>query len=396
MDFRISQNVARMKGSATLKAMQDVLRLREQGIEVIDLTVGEPDFPSPRFICELAIEGLSKGYTKYTPSKGLKVYAEAISEFYYRRFGAQVSPSQIAASCGAKQAVFNAICSLINPGDEVLIPKPYWVSFPEIVNFCNGKVVFIETEENDFILSLESVKRAVTDKSKLLILNSPNNPTGRVTSAEEIKKIIEFCADRKIFVIADECYLFFVYPPMEVFTVATLPAELRHFVCIAGSFSKTFSMTGWRIGYSIANEEWTKGIVRLQSHSASHPTSFVQYACAKAITEKFDESMNVVNEMLDEYKKRRELLVFELQRISGFECKMPQGAFYAFVDVRALTGKNGFSSSADVASYLLEKGHVAVTDGSGFGAEGFLRFSYATSTENLKKAVEQIKSVVKW
>lgn len=389
--FRVSESVSRMHSSSTLKAMQAAIRLREQGHEVIDLTVGEPDFPTPEFVCELAIEGMRKGFTKYTPSQGMKLFVEAVAEFYSQKFGAQISPSEIAASCGGKQAIFNAICSLVNPDDEVLIPKPYWVSFPEIVNFCGAKVVFIDTEESGFVLNADQVKRAITDKTKLLILNSPNNPTGSVVSGDEIVKILEICAERGVYVIADECYLFFVYPPSEVFTSATLPQELRQFVCVAGSFSKTFSMTGWRIGYTIANKEWTQAITKLQSHSATHPTSFVQYACAKAMTERVEETINTVKQMLDEYKRRRDWLIPELQNISGFKCKMPEGAFYAFVDVRELLGKNGFESSADVVSHLIEKTHVVVTDGAGFGAEGFLRISYATSMQNLQKAVEKMR-----
>lgn len=395
MDFRVSQSVARMQGSSTLKAMQEVIKLREEGVDVIDLTVGEPDFPTPEFICDLAVEGLRRGFTKYTPAQGLKIYAESISEFYFRKFGVEIPPSEVSASCGAKQAIFNAICSLIDPGDEVLIPKPYWVSFPQMVSFCGGKAIFIETERSNFILCLDDVKRAASEKTKLLILNSPNNPTGMVISEEEIRKIIEFCADRKIYVIADECYLFFVYPPMQVFTAAVLPDEIRRFVCIAGSFSKTFSMTGWRIGYAIANEEWTKGIVKLQSHSATHPTSFVQYACAKAITDRFEEATATINSMLGEYSRRRDWLVAALQRIREFNCSVPQGAFYVFVDVRRLIDRNGFKNSAEAASYLLRKAHVAVTDGAGFGADGFLRFSYSASMERLQEAIERIESVLK-
>jgi aspartate aminotransferase len=387
-EFQVSDNVAKMHTSSTLKAAQTAATLRDEGVDVIDLTVGEPDFDTPEFIKEYAREGLQKGVTKYTPSSGLKTFQESIAGFYAEQFGANFPASQVAAACGGKQALFNAACTILNPGDDVLIPKPYWVTFPEIANFCSARSAFIETEETDFILTADQVKRSITEKTKLLIVNSPNNPTGRVIPADEMKKIVEVCAERNVFVLTDECYLFFVYPPAEVFTSAALPDELRSFVCVAGSFSKTYAMTGWRIGYTIANEDWTRAMVKLQSHSATHPTSFVQYACAKAMQNPA-ESLSAVNSMLDEYKRRRDMLIPALNHISGFTCAVPEGAFYAFVDVRKMLGDE-FKTSADVADYLLHDAHVVVTDGGGFGAEGFLRFSYATSMENLKMAVDRI------
>jgi len=380
-----------MHTSSTLKAAQTAAALREQGYSVIDLTVGEPDFDTPQFIKEYAWEGLQKGLTKYTASTGMKPFTEAIADFYQHRFGASFSPAEVVASCGGKQALFNAACTLLNPGDDVLIPKPYWVTFPEIVTFCGANSVFIETEETDFVLTADQVKDAITDKTKLLIVNSPSNPSGRVIPTDEMKKIIEACVEREVYVLTDECYLFFAYPPGEVFTSATLPPEIREYVCVAGSFSKTFAMTGWRIGYTIANPAWSKEMVKLQSHSATHPTSFVQYACAKAL-ENASESMAAVNAMLAEYERRRDWLIPALNTINGFKCGMPEGAFYAFVDVRGLVGDRYFSS-ADVAEVMLKEAYTVVTDGAGFGADGFLRFSYATSMENLHTAIERLGSI---
>lgn len=373
-----------------MKAAAKAAALREQGVDVIDLTLGEPDFDTPEFIRNYAIEGLQKGYTKYTPSTGLKLFQNSIAEFYKGQFGADIDPSTIVASCGGKQALFNAACTILNPGDELLIPKPYWVTFPEIGHFCGAKNVLIDTETSDFILTADEVRRSITDKTKLLILNSPSNPSGRVIPPVEMRRIIETCAENNVYVLTDECYLFFAYPPAEVFTSATLPAELRDYVCVAGSFSKTFAMTGWRIGFTIARPEWTKEIVKLQSHSATHPTSFVQYACAKAMQEP-DKVLASVKEMLSEYSRRREYLIPALNTVPGFKCAMPEGAFYAFVDVRGLLGGD-FKASADVADFLLEKAFTVVTDGKGFGADGFLRISYATSMQNLERAVEQMKA----
>jgi len=390
--FPVSKNVAEMQMSSTLKAGQTAANLRERGYDVIDLTLGEPDFPTPEFIKEYAWEGLERGFTKYTPTAGLKTFQESIADFYAEEFGAHFSPQQIIATDGGKQALFNAACTLLNEGDEILIPKPYWVTFPEIVKFCGATSVFIETEETDFILTSEQVKNSLTDKTKLLIINSPNNPTGRVIPADEMHKIVEVCAERNVYVLTDECYLFFAYPPSEVFTSAALPEDLRRFVCVAGSFSKTYAMTGWRIGYTIANDEWTKQMTKLQSHSTSHPTSFVQYACARAM-ENHVGSKAAVNSMLAEYERRKDWLIPALQSIEGFKCAVPEGAFYAFVDVREMLGER-FKTSADVAEILLKEAHTVVTDGEGFGASGFLRISYATSLENLQNAVERIKTVL--
>ena len=391
--FPVSENVRVMQTSSTLKAGQIAGDLREQGFDVIDLTLGEPDFQTPEFIKEYAVEGLHKGLTKYTPTAGLKTFQESIAHFYAERFGTNFLPKEIVATCGGKQALFNAACTILNPADEVLIPKPYWVTFPEIGNFTRAKNVFIETEETDFILTAGQVKDSITNKTKLLIINSPNNPTGRVVPADEMKKIVEVCAEKNVYVLTDECYLFFAYPPAEVFTSAALPEELRKYVCVAGSFSKTYAMTGWRIGYTIANEDWSKQMSKLQSHSTSHPTSFVQYACARAM-ENHAGSKAAVGLMLAEYEQRKNWLIPALQQIKGFECRVPEGAFYAFVDVRQLLGDE-FKSSSDVADFLLNKSHTVVTDGAGFGADGFLRISYATSLENLQNAVERIKEVLK-
>ncbi|MBA2607039.1 MAG: pyridoxal phosphate-dependent aminotransferase [Acidobacteria bacterium] len=390
--FTASRNVQKMQSSSTMKAAQAAAQLREEGHDVIDLTLGEPDFQTPKFIKDYAWEGLQKGLTKYTPTAGLKSFQEAIAGFYALEFGTKFSPKEIVAACGGKQALFNAACTLLNPGDEVLIPKPYWVTFPEIVNFTDAKNVFIETEETGFVLTAEQVKNSITDKTRLLILNSPNNPTGRVIPPDEMRKIVEVCAENEVYVLTDECYLFFVYPPAEVFTSASLPEELRKYVCVAGSFSKTYAMTGWRIGYTIANEEWSNQMSKLQSHSTSHPTSFVQYACARAM-ENYADSKKAVNSMLSEYKIRKSWLIPALQTIEGFECAEPEGAFYAFVDVRQMLGDK-FKTSADVSDLLLNEAHVVVTDGKGFGADGFLRISYATSIENLQRAVERMKNLL--
>ena len=389
--FPVSDNVARMKGSSTLIAAAAAAEMRASGVDVIDLSVGEPDFDTPEFIKQYAGEGLEMGLTKYTATAGMAEYRSALIEFYAARFGSEIKGNEVAASCGGKQALFNAACTLLNPGDDVLIPKPYWVTFPEIVTFARANSVFIETEESDFVLTADQVAAAITKKTKLIIINSPNNPSGRVIPPAEMRRIVEVCAGRGVYVMTDECYLFFAYRPAEPFSLASLPDDLRSFVCVAGSFSKTYAMTGWRAGYTIANPEWTKAMVKLQSHSATHPTSFVQYACAKALRNT-EDTVAAVTAMTREYERRRNYLIPALNEINGFKCAMPEGAFYAFVDVRALTGER-FASSAAIADMLLNEAHIVVTDGAGFGADGFLRISYATSMENLKEAVKRMSEI---
>jgi aspartate aminotransferase len=387
-----SERINRMKGSSTLKAALAATKLREKGVDVIDLTVGEPDFDTPAFIKSYVAEAFEKGLTKYTPGAGLTMFRESIAEHYQRNYDATFSPAEVAASCGGKQGLFNAIATVVDDGDEVLLPKPYWVTFPEIVSFCGGKNVFIETEETDFVLSAEQVADAITDKTRLLVINSPSNPSGRVVPGEEMRKIFDLCGEHGIYVITDECYLQFVYPPGDVFTAASLPSEYKEFVCVAGSFSKTYAMTGWRCGYTITNKAWTKQMIKLQSHSATHPTSFVQYACGKAM-QNDKESFAAVSAMLAEYKVRRDWFIPALNEIEGISVAMPEGAFYAFINVRAHLGDR-FPTSDDFGQALLEQSAVVTTDGAGFGAEGFIRLSYANSMENLGAAVDKIRDFV--
>ncbi len=392
MTFLTSEAVKRMRPSATLAAMQAAKDLKETGADVIDLSVGEPDFDTPEHIKQYAVEALREGITKYTPTPGLKSLQRAIIGFYQREFGAHFEPNQIVATCGGKQAIFNAVCAIANPTDEVLLHKPYWVSFPEIINFTGAKIVEIDTEATDCVLNAAQVENAITDKTKAIIINSPGNPSGRVIAPDEFRKIVEVCAENNVFVVSDECYLKFVYPPHEVFSTASLPAELQKFVCITGTFSKTLAMTGWRVGYSIANVEWTKAMTKLQSHSTSHPTSFAQEACAHAL-DNWAETEQALNEMLEEYASRREFLIPALRTIPGFKCNEPEGAFYAFPDVRGALNEP-VKTSAELSDLLLTKAHVVTTDGAGFGTPGFIRISYATALERLREAVERIRAVV--
>lgn len=375
-----------MKASSTLAAMQVAEAMRAEGIDVVDLGTGEPDFDTPQNIKDAAAEAMRAGQTKYTPTAGTRKLQQAIIDFYQREFNATYERKEVMATAGGKQAIFNAVGCLINSGDEVLIPKPYWVTFPEIVTFARGKSVFIETEENDFVLTAEMVRQRITPKTKLIILNSPSNPSGRVIPPEEFERILEVIAEHDAYAISDECYLRFVYPPNKVFSAASLRPELRQRLCIAGSFSKTYAMTGWRVGYSLANADWTRAMLKVQGHSTSNTTSISQAAAIEAL----NGPQESVAKMLAEYTRRREWLLKALNEIPGLRCPQPEGAFYAFPDLRGcLKGK--LKTSADFTNELLEKEQTVVTDGAAFGANGFIRISYATSLERLREGVERIK-----
>ena len=387
-NFPVSDNVAQMKASSTLAAMQAAEAMRAAGVDVVDLGAGEPDFDTPQNIKDAATEAMRAGQTKYTPTAGTRKLQQAIIDFYQREFGAGYERNEVMATAGGKQAVFNAVVSLINPGDEVLLPKPYWVTFPEVVAFARAKSVFIETEENDFTLTADMVRKAITPRTRLIILNSPSNPSGRVIPPEEFASIMEIVAEHDLYAISDECYLRFVYPPAKVFSAASLRPELRRRLCIAGSFSKTYAMTGWRVGYALANAEWTRAMLKVQGHSTSNATSIAQAAAIEA----FNGPQDSVAAMLAEYTLRRDWLLDALREIPGLRCPQPEGAFYAFPDVRGcLKGRLG--TSTEFVNELLEKEQTVVTDGAGFGADGFIRISYATSLDRLREGVKRIRRV---
>src|SRR5258706_1120020 len=387
--FPVSRNVSRMKPSSTLAAMQAAEALRATGANVVDFGAGEPDFDTPENIKQAAADAMRAGKTKYTATAGIRELQQSLIDFYADLFGARYERSEVMATSGGKQAIFNAIVSLINPGDEVLIAKPYWVTFPEIVAFAGGTPVFIETEENGFVLTAEMIERAITPRTKAAILNSPSNPSGRVISPAQFQRIIEVLANRGVYGVSDECYLRFVYPPAEVFSAASLPAELRSRLCIAGSFSKAYAMTGRRMGYALAPVEWTRAMLKVQSHSTSNPTSIAQWAATEALRGPQDS----VATMLGEYTARREWLLKALREIPGVTCNEPEGAFYAFPSVRGCWNDQ-FKTSDEFAQGLLEKEQTVVTDGTGFGAEGYLRISYATSMEQLQEGIKRIARFV--
>lgn len=365
-------------------------KLRAQGVKVIDLGVGEPDFPTPDHIKDAAKQALDDNFTKYTSASGIMPLRKAICDYMNSNFGSDYTPEQCCVVLGGKQGLFNAVAALINPGDDVLLEKPCWVSFPEMVHFAEGNVVWVDTEPTDFHLTAELVKAAITPKSKLLIINSPSNPTGRVIDPAEFKKIVELAVEHGLWVISDECYLQFVYPPHQVNSAALLAPELRARVLIAGSLSKTYAMTGWRVGFTLGPEAWVTEVIKIQSQSATHAASIAQKAAIVALT----ATQEPVKEMLAEYRRRAEWFIPALNEIPGIECGRPEGAFYAFPNIKGLMKNCGFATSKEAADELLWKHGVVTTDGAAFGAEGYLRLSYANSLEALQEAIARIRQMV--
>ena len=388
--FPVSARAQLTKLSSTAAVVMAADKLRSQGVKVIDLGVGEPDFPTPEHIKSAAKQALDENFTKYTSANGIAPLRKAICDYLNSNFGSDYLPEQCCVVLGGKQGIFNAVLAVINPGDEVLLENPCWVSFPEIVHFAEGKVVPIDTEATDFHLTAEMVKSAITPKSKLIIINSPSNPTGRVIDPAEFTRIIEVAVERGLWVISDECYLQFVYPPHQPNSGAGLPPELRSRVLIAGSLSKTYSMTGWRVGFTLGPQEWVTEVIKIQSQSATHAASIAQKAAVAALT----QSQESVKVMLSEYQRRADWLIPALNQVPGVKCGKPEGAFYAFPDIKGLMKECGFATSKEAADELLLKYGVVTTAGSAFGSEGYLRISYANSLDALQEAIERMRQLI--
>jgi aspartate aminotransferase len=383
--FPLAARVAGMSMSRTMAVSALADQLRRAGVDVIDLGAGEPDFPTPENIRRAGAEAIETGHTKYTATAGTPNLKQAICQRFAADFDVRYEPAEVLAAAGAKQVIFNAIATLIEPGDDVLVAKPYWVTFPEAVTFAGGHTVWVETEDQGFRLTAEAVERALTPRSKVLVINSPSNPSGLVVPPDEFEKIVALAVNRGLWVISDECYCQFVYDPVRPFSATQLPDALRRRVLVAGSLSKTYAMTGWRIGYALGPREWIKAMTCVQSHSTSNPTSISQQAAIEALTGPQDS----VARMLQAYSERRDWLIPALNDLPGVTCATPEGAFYAFPSVKG-TGL----TSEGLTTRLLEAAHVAVTPGDAFGAPGYLRLSYATSLEKLEAGVERIRGVL--
>ncbi|HJY85509.1 MAG TPA: pyridoxal phosphate-dependent aminotransferase [Candidatus Acidoferrales bacterium] len=391
--FQLAERVNRISVSPTLAVLSEAERYKARGVDVVDFGPGEPDFPTPEHIKRAAIRAIEQNFTKYTPAGGIAPLREAVCAWHAAQFGSAYKPGECIVSVGGKHAIFNAINALIEPGNEVLIPAPYWVSFPDIVKYAGGRPVFVVTEANDgFRLRAAQVEAAITPRTRLVIANSPNNPTGAVIPPDEFARIFEVCRKHGVWLLSDECYSHFLYGNRP-YSVASIPGSKPHLVVI-GSLSKTFSMTGWRIGYALAPEPLVDAMLKLQSQSTSNPTSIAQYAALEALRGPMDS----VGTMLAEYARRRARILEGLGVIPGLTCNPPEGAFYVFPNVRACAG-NGSPRTAPtsalpdttaLARQLLEREHLVVVPGEAFGAPGFLRISYATSLERIEEGLRRL------
>jgi aspartate aminotransferase len=386
--FKESIYVSQMEVSSTLAVLMEAERLRAEGVDLIDLGAGEPDFPTPRNVKDAAEKAIEDNFTRYTATSGIAPLRKAITDMMRRDFGAIYDPSEVLVTMGGKQAIFNAMATLLNPDDEVLIPSPYWVTFPEIVKFFRATPVFIDTEPNEFLLTERAVRSAIRPRTRLLIINSPNNPTGRIIPPADFRKIVELAVANDVWVISDECYLYFAYPPAVPFTAGQLPEELRSRVMICGSFSKTHAMTGWRLGFGLGPKPWIQAMLKVQSHSTSNANSMTQKAAVEAAIGPQD----AVHSMIGEYRKRRDWIVPALNEIGGISCDMPEGAFYVMPNVRQLLGGR-VRDSIEFSRLLLDDARVVVTPGSAFGMEGYVRISYANSLEAIQEGVRRIGEV---
>ncbi len=391
----IAKRALAIKPSPTLATAAKAKAMKAQGIDVVDFGVGEPDFDTPENVKQAGIKAIQTGFTKYTPAGGTDELKEAVIEKFKRDNGLQYEKSQILISCGAKHSLYNIAEALFDPGDEVIIPSPYWVSYPDQVLLNDATPVIVETsEEEGFRLSAQKFAKAVTRKTKALVLNSPSNPTGLAYDKKTLEEIAAVAVKNRIYVISDEIYEKLIYDGFEHFSIASLGQEIKDLTIVVNGVSKSHAMTGWRIGYAAGPKDVITAMANIQSQSTSNPASISQKAAVEALRgpQDFIRIMNV------EFDKRRKYMVDRLNRIKGMSCLMPVGAFYAFPRVSRLFSKKAagkhVANSADLALYLLEDARVALVSGDAFGADAHLRLSYATSMENIVKGLDRIEQAV--
>ncbi|MBI4461422.1 MAG: pyridoxal phosphate-dependent aminotransferase [Acidobacteria bacterium] len=384
-NIKLADRIERISLSATLAVVQQADKLRAQGVDLVDFGPGEPDFPTPEHIKQAAVCALAENFTKYTPAGGIRPLREAICHWHARELGTHYQAQECIATVGGKHAVFNAVSVLVNPGDAVLLPVPYWVSFPEIIRYAGGRVVEVPTDgAQGFRLTAEQIERAWVEGTRLVIVNSPNNPSGAVIEPDEFSRILELVRRRGAFLLADECYSHFVYDG-QPFSVASL-AEAKPHVIIAGSLSKTFAMTGWRLGYALGPEPIIEAMLRLQSHSTSNPTSIAQKAALEALRGPMDS----VAEMLAEYRQRRARILAGLNAIPTISCSEPHGAFYVYPDVSRYLRRTGLKNTVELARKLLDEARIVVVPGEAFGTHEHIRISYATSMERIEEGLRRL------
>lgn len=388
----LSRIAREVRTSATLAITAKAKQLAAKGIDVINFGAGEPDFDTPENIKNAAITAIKNGYTKYTPTAGTPVLKEAICEKLYKDNELTYNPSQIIVSAGAKQSIFNIILVLCDRGEEAIIPSPYWVSYPEMIVMAGATPVFLETTDKEhFKITKESLARVITPKSKVLFMNSPSNPTGMVYSEKELREIVDFAVEQGLYIISDEIYEKILFDGMHHVSPATFSEECYRRVITVNGFSKVYSMTGWRLGYAAGPEEIIKAAINIQDHTTSGASSITQMAGLEAL--KGDQSS--INVMVREFDKRRKYIISRLNTMEGVSCLLPQGAFYAFPKVsgiyrREICGQS-VTSSFNLVNLLLEKAHVAFVPGAPFGADDYIRISYATSMENIERGMDRFE-----
>jgi aspartate aminotransferase len=385
----IAERISTISVSSTMKVAADADRLRREGVDVVDFGAGEPDFPTPDNIKQAAIQALASNFTKYTNTAGVQELRQAICDRHRLDFGTGYSVNECMVTVGGKHAIFNLIQALINPGDEVIIPVPYWVTYKDVVNYAGGVCVFVEADEaTGFEINARLIERRITPRTKLLIINSPSNPSGAVLSPENFREIFELVARRDIFLLTDECYCQFLYDD-KPFSVAALQGA-KDKVVVAGSLSKTYAMTGWRIGFALAPAAIIGAMTKLQSHSTSNPASIAQKAAIEAMLGPQDS----VPQMLAEYRRRRDFVVSRLREIPGVSIITPKGAFYAYPNISVAYKTDRVKNSLEFAARLLDEAHVAVVPGEAFGTKDHVRISYATSMHELERGLDRLQGFI--
>ncbi|HNQ47066.1 MAG: pyridoxal phosphate-dependent aminotransferase [Syntrophorhabdus sp.] len=391
----LSRRAQALKPSPTLAINAKEKLLRAQGLDIAGFGAGEPDFDTPEHIKQAAIDAVNKGFTKYTPVAGIEPLKDAIIEKFKNDNGLTFKREEVIVSCGGKHGLYNLFQALFQEGDEVIILTPYWVSYPPMVELAGAKPVIVDTrEEDDYQVTGDLIRKYITSKTKGIVLNYPSNPVGSVYTVENLVQIGRLAVDHNLYIISDEMYEKIVYDGYQHTSIASIDSAFRERTIISNGVSKAYSMTGWRIGYTVGQKEIIAAMSNIQSQSTSNPTSISQYAALAALTGPQD----FISMMVGEFQKRRDFLVRELTSIPGVTCYNPRGAFYVFPNFNALLGKRfnerTIDSSAALTELLLEEFHTAVVPGAEFGKEGYLRLSFATSMDVIKKGAERIQKAV--
>jgi aspartate aminotransferase len=391
--FRLSERVNGITGSPTVKLIQIKSQLQAQGKAILDFGAGEPDFPTPENIKNAGIAAIKNNFTKYTSTAGIAELKKAIQSSYEREQGFAATEKQIVVSPGSKYSLFLLLQAIIDPGDEVIIPRPYWVSYPEMVKFCGGRAVFADhlRSERLFELTAASFISQCSKKTRAVIVNSPSNPTGKIMGGEELRQLIEFFSKKGILTVIDDCYRRIIYTDAEYPAPLALAPDARDQVAVVSSLSKTFAMTGWRIGYAIAPEPLAAAMTKIQEHSTSNPCSISQKAAVEALR----DDQGAVQAMVDEYRRRRDHVAGRIDRIGHITYVMPDGAFYFFADFSHDIASKGFKDDNQLAMDILEKLNIILVPGSAFGAPNYLRISYATSIADLTAGLDRIEAYLR-